>query len=121
MNLANTGLTEAMLWPFGAALRRTKSLRSIHLSGNEITPKLLKYLVKRIRSNGVYHENTIPFNEMPSNIRFREYLHGSDSESSSKEGDERKKGGNSVKRKNKQVADKKKIGLDLSKLIVQKY
>lgn len=34
VNLSNTGLNEAALWPFGAALRRTKSLRSIHLSGN---------------------------------------------------------------------------------------
>ena len=71
VNLANTGLTESALWPFGAALRRTKSLRSIHLSGNQITPRLVDYLVQRIHANGVVKENVIPLNEMPSHLRVK--------------------------------------------------
>lgn len=73
-----------MLWPLGAALRRTKSLRSIHLSGNQITPRLIDYIVKRIRANGVFHENVIPFNEMPSNVRFRNKLSGIEEEEAAK-------------------------------------
>lgn len=34
VDLSNTGLIEKHLISFGVALRRTKSLRSIHFSGN---------------------------------------------------------------------------------------
>ena len=48
LDLSNTGLTEPMMWHFGQALRRAKSLRSIHLCGNVgITDELVEYLTKR--------------------------------------------------------------------------
>jgi hypothetical protein len=47
IDLSNTGLTEKHLFSFGVALRRTKSLRSIHLSGNQITENVVDYLVEK--------------------------------------------------------------------------
>jgi hypothetical protein len=42
-------MSEKILWYFGKALRRTKSLRAIHLSGNPgITKRLIDYLKKRV-------------------------------------------------------------------------
>lgn len=47
VDLSYTGLSELQLWEFGAALRRAKSMRSIHLSGNKITKRLVQHLVDR--------------------------------------------------------------------------
>jgi hypothetical protein len=50
LDISSTGLSEAMLWFIGAALRRAKSLISLHLSGNPgVTPALKEYLHKRVR------------------------------------------------------------------------
>ena len=38
LNLSSTGLYEELLRHFGKALRRSKALQAIHLSGNQITP-----------------------------------------------------------------------------------
>jgi hypothetical protein len=42
-------MSEKILWYFGKALRRTKSLRAIHLSGNPgITKRLIDFFKKRV-------------------------------------------------------------------------
>ena len=47
-DFSNTGLNEKQLWYFGRAMRRSKSLRSLHLSGNPgITEKVIDYLAER--------------------------------------------------------------------------
>lgn len=47
-DLSNTGLNERALWYFGRAMRRSKSIRGLHLSGNPgITPRLIEYLKNR--------------------------------------------------------------------------
>jgi len=44
-DFSHTGLNEKQLWYFGRAMRRSKSLRSLHLCGNPgITPRLKEYL-----------------------------------------------------------------------------
>jgi hypothetical protein len=44
-DFSNTGMTEKILWYFGRTMRRTRSLRALHLSDNPgITPRLLQYL-----------------------------------------------------------------------------
>ena len=70
VDLSYTGLTEQQLWHLGPALRRAKSIRSVHLNGNEVTPRLLDFLVERIRAITVYKHNHIDFLEMPGNKRF---------------------------------------------------
>lgn len=72
VDLSYTGMTEQMLFQFGAILRRAKSLRSIHLSGNKITPKLISYLVERAHAVHENEENHIPFKDLPSNKWFKE-------------------------------------------------
>lgn len=41
VNLSCTGLYEDLLVQFGKALRRSRALQAIHLSGNQITPHLI--------------------------------------------------------------------------------
>ena len=49
-DLAHTGLNEQMIWHFGNALKRAKSMVALHLSGNPgITDKLKDYLFKRVK------------------------------------------------------------------------
>ena len=54
VDISYAGLSEIQLWYFGRTLRRAKSIRSLHLSGNRtynkesITPTLKKYLVERV-------------------------------------------------------------------------
>lgn len=71
LDLSNTGLSEKQLWHFGAALRRSKSIRSLHLSGNDITEKLVDYLVERAHAHKVGHQNFIDFRSLPSTLKFR--------------------------------------------------
>ena len=59
-------LSEIQLWYFGRTLRRAKSIRSVHLTGNRnfktdsITPRLISYLRERI--------HTIPEKEITQNL-----------------------------------------------------
>ena len=49
VDLSHCGMNEQMLWYFGRTLRRAKSLRGLHLSGNPgITERLIEYLRDRI-------------------------------------------------------------------------
>eukprot|EP00347_Sterkiella_histriomuscorum_P014450 403360819 len=48
LDISNTGMTQPMLWSLGTALRRSRSLVSIHLSGNPgVTEQLKEYLHQR--------------------------------------------------------------------------
>ena len=48
LNLSGMGMTTPMMWQFGRALRRTKSLVSLHLSQNNGDNEALRaYLVER--------------------------------------------------------------------------
>ena len=54
-------------------MRRSKSLRGIHLSCNPgLTPKLVDYLKKRIHSIDEQEINTIDFRKLPSILQLRE-------------------------------------------------
>lgn len=69
LNLSNCGLYEKQIWHFGAILRRSKTLRALHLGGNPgVTPRVVEYL--KIRTHGKIAEplNIIDFDKMPSNI-----------------------------------------------------
>lgn len=69
LDLTSTGLNEAMLWYLGTALRRAKSLISLHLSGNPgITSTLKEYLYKRVRCKAIEEVNQIKFNQAPTHI-----------------------------------------------------
>ena len=63
-----------MIWAFGRALRRSKSLRAVHLSGNpglsdEGKAKILiDYLVTRAHAVLIDRYNVIDFNKLPSNV-----------------------------------------------------
>ena len=76
VDLTNTGLSEKMLYAFGPALRRAKSLRSIHLSGNpglsdpEAVGRVVDYLVKRAHCIKVESYNVIDFRNLPTNLQF---------------------------------------------------
>lgn len=49
VDLSHCGMNEQMLWYFGRTLRRAKSLRGLHLSGNPgITERLIEYMKDRI-------------------------------------------------------------------------
>lgn len=71
LDLSHTGLSEKQLWHFGAALRRSKSLRALHLTGNAITDRLIDYLVERAHAHKVEHQNFIDFRRLPSTLKFR--------------------------------------------------
>ena len=69
LDLSHTGLVEAQLWQFGAALRRSKSLRAFHLSGNPgITDRVIRYLAERAHALYFPTLNCIEFQSMPSNL-----------------------------------------------------
>lgn len=51
LNLSSTGLTEVHLREFGDALRKSKSLRALHLDGNQITHSLVDFLISK--TNGI--------------------------------------------------------------------
>jgi hypothetical protein len=66
IDLSNTGLTEYHLVGFGKTLRRSKSLRCIHFSGNYITFKAIHKLVNE--AHGVISPKieNIQHNDIPS-------------------------------------------------------
>ena len=76
LDLTCTGLTAKMIELFGRTLRRSKSLRAIHLSGNpgladpKEAERITKYLVERIRGIRVSEFRVIDFKQMPSNLLF---------------------------------------------------
>ena len=76
-----------MIWAFGRALRRAKSLRVVHLSGNpglsleDKTKVLVKYLVERSHAILVDSHNQIDFNKLPSNLAINGGCHGQENES----------------------------------------
>mmetsp|Transcript_33923 Transcript_33923/g.52238 ORF Transcript_33923/g.52238 Transcript_33923/m.52238 type:complete len:176 (+) Transcript_33923:195-722(+) len=75
LDLSNTGLSEKQLWYFGRALRRTKSLRAIHLNGNPgITSRLLEYLRWRAHCQPEDKENFIDFTKMPTILEIRDFV-----------------------------------------------
>lgn len=56
------------MWFFGRALRRSKTIRVLHLSGNPgITTELIDFLASRTHSIRRQEINFIDFNELPSN------------------------------------------------------
>jgi len=63
-----------MIWAFGRALRRSKSLRAVHLSGNPglsdegKAKTLIDYLVTRAHAVLIDRYNVIDFNKLPSNL-----------------------------------------------------
>jgi len=61
-DFSNTGLNEKQLWYFGRAMRRSKSLRALHLCGNPgITPRLKTYLHDRAHCRHEEEINQIDF------------------------------------------------------------
>lgn len=68
VDLSNTGLSEKQMWFFGRALRRSKSIRCLHLSGNPgITRRLKDYLCERAHCIRQEPRNTIDMFHLPSN------------------------------------------------------
>lgn len=66
-DLSFTGMSEKQLWYFGRAMRRSFSLRGLHLSGNPgITPRLKAYLSQRARCMDEEPDNFIDFVKLPS-------------------------------------------------------
>lgn len=64
-DLSSTGLSEAMLWYIGTALRRAKSLVSLHLSGNPgVTKNVKDYLYKRVRCREIEDINHVKFDRL---------------------------------------------------------
>lgn len=71
-DLSNTGLNEKALWYFGRAMRRSKSLRSLHLSGNPgITDRLIGYLTERAHCIPEEPNNELDFSQMPSQLELK--------------------------------------------------
>lgn len=72
-DFSDTGMSEKILWYFGRSMRRTKSLRALHLSNNPgITPRVVEYLKKRIHAQeGQEIVNSIDFTKLPSNMKKR--------------------------------------------------
>lgn len=71
VDLSYTGFNEQQLWHIGPTLRRAKSLRSIHLNGNQVTERIVEFLVERTHAENFKH-NHIDFRKMPSNRKFAE-------------------------------------------------
>jgi len=73
LDLTNTGLSEKMIEEIGPALRRSKAMRSIHLSGNpglddpETAEPIIDKIVKRAHCIREDEYNVIEFKNMPSN------------------------------------------------------
>ena len=78
VDLTNVGFCEKMLETFGRTLRRSNSLKAIHLSGNpglsdpSKAEKLIDYLVTRAHAVKVDSHNVINFRKLPSNLNFNE-------------------------------------------------
>jgi hypothetical protein len=54
LDLSSSGLTESLMLNFGKALRRSKSLRALHLSGNPgISQNLIENLSERVHGKNV--------------------------------------------------------------------
>ena len=69
-DLSFTGLSEKQLWYFGRAMRRSFSLRALHLSGNPgITPRLKQYLSERAHCMPEEPENFIALLKLPSLLK----------------------------------------------------
>jgi hypothetical protein len=67
VDFSNTGLSEKQLWYFGRAMRRSKSLRALHLCGNPgITDRLKTFLKERARCLHDYQINHIDSSILPS-------------------------------------------------------
>ena len=68
VDLSYCGMNEQMLWYFGRTLRRSKSIRGLHLSSNPgITERLIEYFKDRMHcktDNAV--RNYIPLGMLPS-------------------------------------------------------
>jgi hypothetical protein len=72
-DFSHTGLSEKMLWYFGRTLRRSKSIRALHLSGNPgITDRLKAYLSERAHCKVDEGDNIIDMAMLPSHIELRE-------------------------------------------------
>ena len=71
VDLTNCGLNEKQLWYFGKTLRRSKSLRALHLCGNVgITGRVLNYLSDRahcIQDGGII--NNMEIYMLPSALK----------------------------------------------------
>ena len=69
-DFSNTGMSEKILWYFGRSMRRSRSLRALHLSDNPgITPRVIQYLKSRIHANTSQETiNRIDFTKLPSVI-----------------------------------------------------
>ena len=75
-DFSHTGLSEKQLWYFGRTMRRSKSLRALHLSGNPgITERLVEFLGKRIHCIDDDKGNSIDILNLPSAIKHREEFH----------------------------------------------
>ena len=79
VDLSYSNLSEIQLWCFGRTLRRAKSIRSVHLTGNRnfkkdsITPRLISYLSERIHTipEREITSNVLDYNKLPSAINLR--------------------------------------------------
>lgn len=69
-DFSNTGMSEKILWYFGRSMRRSRSLRAVHLSDNPgMTPRVVEYLKQRIHAKEQTDMiNTIDFTKLPSLI-----------------------------------------------------
>ena len=57
------------MWHIGPTLRRSKSIRAIHLNGNQVTDRIVQFLVERTHGH-LFTHNDIDFSQMPSNKQF---------------------------------------------------
>ena len=71
IDISYCGLTPLILREFGTALRRSKNLRAIHLTGNQITPDVVKYLIERTHAKVSEKINMMPLADMPSSLKSR--------------------------------------------------
>ena len=82
VDLSYAGLSEVQLWYFGRVMRRAKSVRSLHLTGNRkidkesITPRLTKYLHARAHCSpeSDLYANLIDFSKLPSTLKMRSIM-----------------------------------------------
>lgn len=62
VDLSHTNLSEKALWYFGKTMRRAKSLRALHLTGNPgITDRVVDYLQRRAHCIHIKEQNFIDF------------------------------------------------------------
>ena len=85
VDFSHTGLTEKQMWYFGRTMRRSYSLRSLHLSGNPgITRRLKDYLQARAHCSAPVIQNTIDMMQLPSLKEHHDAHRASKDQSSSK-------------------------------------